>query len=140
MTKYALCAAVAALALGAPGAVHAQPVQLAPGITPPHPVATRTSTTTTVTTTGMRNAGGANDRDFGLSGDAAIDEPDLAPLAAVPPGAVWIPGHYDWSAARRNYVWLDGRFTLPPHPDAQWVAGHWQETPSSWVWVDGRWN
>jgi len=143
MIKYALSAAVAMLALGAPGAVHAQAAQPMPSVYPSGPVMTRTSTTTTVTTTTrVPHAGGAGDRDFGLSGDAAIEEPDLAPLsvALAPPGAVWVPGHYDWDAARQNYVWHGAQLTLPPHPNAQWIAGHWRETPTAWVWVDDRWN
>ena len=75
-------------------------------------------------------------------GQPVLQQPDMVPMGAVPvpPGAVWIPGHYDWSPAAQNYVWIDGQFTLPPHPAAQWLAGHWQETPSSWIWIDGRWN
>jgi|SRR5580693_6637811 hypothetical protein len=136
MIKYALSAAVAALALGAPMA-EAQTTQPMPLTNPANPVMSNTSAATTVTAQPQAGA----DNAFGL-GQPVLQQPDMVPMGAVPvpPGAVWIPGHYDWSPAAQNYVWIDGQFTLPPHPAAQWLAGHWQETPSSWIWIDGRWN
>jgi hypothetical protein len=136
MIKYALSAAVAALALGAPMA-EAQTTQPMPLTNPANPVMSNTSAATTVTAQPQAGA----DNAFGL-GQPVLQQPDMVPMGAVPvpPGAVWIPGNYDWSPAAQNYVWIDGQFTLPPHPAAQWLAGHWQETPSSWIWIDGRWN
>ena len=26
------------------------------------------------------------------------------------PGAVWVPGHWEWTGRRRGYVWIDGHW------------------------------
>jgi hypothetical protein len=143
MIKYALPAAVAALALVPPVVARAQIAQPMPLTNPTNPVMSNTSTATTATTPPRAEIDAAYGFNQGASqfGEPAMQGPDLTPMAVlpVPPGAVWIPGHYDWDAASQNYVWLQGQFVLPPHPNAQWVAGHWQETPTSWIWIDGRW-
>ncbi len=36
------------------------------------------------------------------------------------PRYVWVPGYWNW--AGRRYVWVGGRWSLPPHPQAIWVA------------------
>jgi hypothetical protein len=138
MIKYALTAAVAALALGAPVMAEAQMSQPVPLTNPTNPVISNTSTATTVTTQPQAGTDGT----YGFVGQPALVQPDMMPtvMVAVPPGAVWIPGHYNWDAASQNYVWIDGQFALPPRPNAQWLAGHWQETPTSWMWIDERWN
>lgn len=79
-------------------------------------------------------------------GDQPFPAPDeqtytyAPPMMMLPPGAVWIAAHYTWDAARSNYAWVEGQYVLPPRPDAQWIEGHWIETPTSWIWLDGRWN
>lgn len=132
MIRYVLPAAIAALALGAPLMAEAQMSQPMPLTNPTYPA------TTTVATQPQAGTDGT----YGFVGQPALQRPDMMPtvMVAVPPGAVWIPGHYNWDAASQNYVWIDGQFALPPHPNAQWVAGHWQETPTSWMWIDERWN
>ena len=138
MIKVALPVIVSALALGVPAAADAQTYQPAPMTNPTNPVMSNISATTAATTLTQPGADGA----YGATAQPALEQPDMMPMVAVPvpPGAVWIPGHYRWEAAAQNYVWIEGQFVLPPHPNAQWVAGHWQETPSSWIWIDERWN
>lgn len=123
MIKHALPAAVAALALGLPVAVEAQMPAPPPLMAAP-PAA----------------------MDQGV-GPAVAGPPDFynqysAPVALVPvpPGSIWIPGHYNWDPAGGNYVWVAGEYAQPPRPGAQWVDGHWTQTATSWVWVDGGWN
>ena len=128
MIKFALPAAVAALTLGAPALALAQATQPMPMVNPANPAITTTSTTTTT-----------SDGD-GQFAQPVIQDPGMAPVVALPPGAVWVAGQYNWDPAAGNYVWAPGQFVLPPYPNAQWIAGHWQQTPTSWIWLDGRWN
>jgi hypothetical protein len=58
----------------------------------------------------------------------------------ITPRTVWIPSHYDWDPARSNYVYIEGQYVEAPRENAQWIPGHWAETPSSWIWIDGTWN
>lgn len=140
MIKYALPAAMAALTLGAPAIALAQATQPMPITTPTNPAMNNTSTTVPVQPqAGAATYGAYRDGD-GQFVQPMIQPPDMAPVVALPPGAVWVPGQYNWDPAAGNYVWAPGQFVLPPHPNAQWVAGHWQQTPSSWIWLDGRWN
>jgi len=129
MIKYGLPAAVAALILAAPAA-NAQTIN------PAAPPAPRGYDVTNVTITGQPQP---------------VPEDYVAPVYAQPmvmvpygrpitPRTVWIPGHYDWDPARSNYVYIEGQFVEAPRENAQWIPGHWAETPSSWIWIDGTWN
>ena len=46
----------------------------------------------------------------------------------------------NWDPGSQNYIWIDGEYTQPPRPGAQWVAGHWTQTADSWVWTNDHWN
>jgi len=54
------------------------------------------------------------------------------------PGYIWIDGYHRWDGAA--YIWVPGRWELPPHPHARWVAHHWVRKHGGWVLVDGRWR
>jgi hypothetical protein len=43
------------------------------------------------------------------------------------PGAdyVWTEGFWDGSPG--HYVWVAGRWDHPPHPNARWIAPHWDK-------------
>jgi hypothetical protein len=58
----------------------------------------------------------------------------------VTPRTVWIPSHFDWDPARSNYVYIEGQYVEAPRENAQWIPGHWAETPAAWIWIDGTWN
>jgi len=135
---------------GAPVAVEAQTMVGQPQMltTSDNPMMTKTSATTTGSQAGMTIVGqpqpGPSDsftkgtyQDYGMP---MMMPPAMATMVPVPPGSVWIPAHYNWDPHAQNYVWLEGEFAQPPRPGAQWVAGHWQQTPTAWVWVDGNWN
>jgi hypothetical protein len=53
---------------------------------------------------------------------------------------VWVGGYYHWSG--RSYIWVPGRWTLPPRPAAVWVAPHWDYVPSrrAYVFAGGVWR
>jgi hypothetical protein len=136
MIKYALTAAVAALALGAPAAVHAQTVpqpmpQPAPGMS------TNVNATITGTITGQPQPGPNDFAGYGQPYVAPMPGPYARPLT---PRTTWIPAHNDWDANTGNYTWVEGQYVEAPRENAQWVPGRWVQTPTSWIWLDGRWN
>jgi len=52
---------------------------------------------------------------------------------------VWVGGYYRWSGAA--YVWVPGRWRLPPAHYHTWVAGHWSHhQQNGWYWVNGHWR
>jgi hypothetical protein len=57
-----------------------------------------------------------------------------------PPGAAyrWIPGYHRWDGHR--YIWVDGRYVLPPRARAVWVPGRWVSSPRGWFWRAGHWR
>jgi hypothetical protein len=140
MIRYILPAAVAALALGAPGAIHAQMAQPMPQTAP--------KTTTDVSASTPTQPG---QFDTGTAAATPSAPPSMpAPLpdgyapppmpAPISPRTTWIPGHYNWDPNTSNYVWTSGQYVEAPHENAQWIPGHWVQTPTAWIWMDGRWN
>ena len=58
---------------------------------------------------------------------------------APSPRHVWIAGYHRWDGAA--YVWVPGRWELPPAPGRVWVAGHWgHHTTNGYYWVEGHWR
>ncbi len=65
----------------------------------------------------------------------------IAETRAVAPGPrhVWIAGYHRWDG--RAYVWVPGRWELPPEHHTAWVAGHWvHHRHNGWYWVEGHWR
>jgi WXXGXW repeat (2 copies) len=70
----------------------------------------------------------------------------VAPPAAVVetrpvspgPNYVWIGGYQKWDG--NAYVWVPGRWDVPPRPGARWVAHRWVHRGGGWVFVEGRWR
>jgi WXXGXW repeat (2 copies) len=58
----------------------------------------------------------------------------VAPSAAH----IWLPGFYRWDG--RAYIWVPGRWELPPRARAAWVPGHWVHSRHGWYFVDGHWR
>ena len=60
-------------------------------------------------------------------------------VVAPSPKHVWIAGFHRWNGTA--YVWVPGRYVLPPHAGQVWVAGHWgHHTVHGHYWVEGRWR
>jgi hypothetical protein len=58
---------------------------------------------------------------------------------APSPRHVWVAGYHRWNGAA--YVWVPGRWELPPAESRAWVAGHWAHHASNgWYWVEGHWR
>jgi len=47
----------------------------------------------------------------------------VVPSPPPEPEYVWIEGY--WYPVKRHYKWHDGYWTLPPYPDARWVAARY---------------
>jgi hypothetical protein len=59
-------------------------------------------------------------------------------VVAPSPNHVWIAGYHRWDGAA--YVWVPGRWELPPHPHAHWVAHKWVKRHGGYVLVEGHWR
>jgi len=57
-----------------------------------------------------------------------------------PPGAgyVWIDGYHRWDG--NAYVWVPGRWELPPAGHHHWVAHRWVHRDGGWALVEGHWR
>jgi len=64
----------------------------------------------------------------------------IAEVRVVAPGPkhVWVAGYHHWDG--RAYVWMPGRWVLPPRAGVVWVSGHWKHGPHGWFWVEGHWR
>jgi WXXGXW repeat (2 copies) len=51
---------------------------------------------------------------------------------------VWIAGYHRWDG--NAYVWVPGRWELPPRPHAHWVAHKWVHRHGGYVLVEGHWK
>jgi hypothetical protein len=58
--------------------------------------------------------------------------------AAPGPRHVWIAGYHNWDG--HAYVWVPGRWELPPAGRRRWVAHHWVRKGDHWVLIEGRWR
>jgi hypothetical protein len=65
---------------------------------------------------------------------ASNDVPDEQPT----PQHVWVPGHWRWGQG--SYVWVAGRWELPPVQNASWVAPQWIQQATGYVLRDGFWQ
>jgi hypothetical protein len=145
MIKYILPAAIAAVALGtlagAPAIGHAQLAQ-------PMPPQMPTNATNANATIIGQPQPGPDDQAYGQVPPGPMQPmPGLygqpAPAMMQPgfsPRTTWIPGHYDWNPNTSNYVYTGGQYVEAPRENAQWIPGHWVQTPTSWIWLEGSWN
>ena len=60
------------------------------------------------------------------------------PVARPGPNYVWVAGYHRWDG--RAYVWVPGRWEVPPHAHARWVAHRWVHRNGGWVMVEGHWR
>ena len=61
-----------------------------------------------------------------------------ARVAAPGPHHVWIAGYHRWDG--NAYVWVPGRWAVPPRRHHHWVSGHWVKSHRGWYWVEGHWR
>jgi WXXGXW repeat (2 copies) len=51
---------------------------------------------------------------------------------------VWVDGYHRYEG--NAYVWTPGRWEVPPHAHAHWVAHQWVRRGNGWVMVEGHWR
>jgi hypothetical protein len=66
---------------------------------------------------------------------AAPQEPILERPSAQ---HVWIPGYYTYRDNR--YVWISGRWEIPPRADAKWIAPRWEKESNGYRFYEGHWD
>jgi len=59
-------------------------------------------------------------------------------IARPSPNHVWIAGYHNY--VNGAYVWVPGRWELPPRPGGVWVAHRWVHRGNGWVLVEGHWR
>jgi len=68
--------------------------------------------------------------------------PPLPPaeVIAVQPGPeyLWVPGYYDYAGG--SYVWVSGRWAVPPHGYHAWVPARWVHEDKGWRFEKGHWR
>jgi hypothetical protein len=74
---------------------------------------------------------------------AVIAKPLAPPANDVPgqqpsPQHVWTPGHWQWGQG--SYVWVAGRWEIPPASNSVWIAPQWREQGNGVVLREGYWQ
>ncbi|HEY8258640.1 MAG TPA: hypothetical protein VIG08_13370 [Gemmatimonadales bacterium] len=54
------------------------------------------------------------------------------------PTYIWVPGY--WSRAPRGYVWVAGRYEVPPRARRAYVPGQRRHARGGWYFVEGHWR
>jgi hypothetical protein len=54
------------------------------------------------------------------------------------PRYVWTGGYYRWH--NHGYVWVPGRYLIPPRAYAVCVPGYWAPRHGGYVWIQGYWR
>ncbi len=57
---------------------------------------------------------------------------------APSPRHVWTAGYHQWNG--RAYVWVPGRWVIPPRAGGVWIAPHWAPRRGGYVFVPGHWR
>ncbi len=52
--------------------------------------------------------------------------------------AVWITGF--WRYDGRAYVWMPGRWELPPRGNHEWIEPRWENRGGGYVFIEGHWR
>ena len=68
--------------------------------------------------------------------------PARAEERPAPPSSVhiWLGGH--WGRRAGGWIWVAGRWHLPPRARARWDSGHWKYNRRCrcWRWRRGHWR
>lgn len=52
--------------------------------------------------------------------------------------AVWLAGY--WRHDGRAYVWIPGRWDVPPRGYRQWDGPRWEHRDNGYIFIEGRWH
>ena len=118
---------------------------------PPPPAPTRSVTTTTTTTTPDTVPGVMVGNPNVVVVTTTTPDGNTRIVTAAPPAlqsdvvlaqpspeSVWIAGHWTWRDT--HYLWVSGRWEIPPHSDAVWVAPVCQPQGDGYRFTEGYWN
>ena len=66
--------------------------------------------------------------------------PDRYEVTPVRPSVehVWIHGHHTYRGG--TYVWVGGRYEVPPFRGARYEYGRWERDGSRHFWIEGGWR
>ena len=59
-------------------------------------------------------------------------------LVAPGPRYIWIAGYHRWDG--RAYLWVPGRWVLPPREHVAWVAPRYVHRHGGYVFYEGYWK
>jgi hypothetical protein len=62
---------------------------------------------------------------------------EYVPVSPGPP-CVWIPGYWAWR--QPGYVWIPGRYAVPPAPAYVWISPSWTPTITGHVGIGAHWR
>jgi len=51
---------------------------------------------------------------------------------------VWVED--EWTPGGKTYIYRRGYWALPPHPQTNWIAGHWDHRGKGYFSVPGQWR
>lgn len=51
---------------------------------------------------------------------------------------IWIDGYWNWNS--NKYAWQRGRWAVPPHERAVWVAPRYEKHEQGYQYVPGQWR
>ena len=63
-----------------------------------------------------------------------VERRPAAPSAAH----IWIDGSWNWDS--RQYVWVGGRYEVPPQPDVVWIAPRYESVGATTHYTPGQWS
>jgi hypothetical protein len=58
--------------------------------------------------------------------------------APVSTAQIWIDGFWNWD--NQHYVWVGGRYEIPPQRDVVWVAPRYDHDTQGYRFTPGRWS
>ena len=61
-------------------------------------------------------------------------------VAAPYPGAVWVPGYYQFNVLTARYVWVPGHWQTPPAPAQVWIAPRYVKHGNHYDYYAGGWH
>jgi len=66
--------------------------------------------------------------------------PIIVERRPAPPSSahIWIEGSWNWNNSR--YVWVAGRYEVPPQADAVWVAPRYESDARGYRYTPGQWK
>ncbi len=68
--------------------------------------------------------------------------PPPPPVVVIPrspgPRYVWMDGYHRYDG--RGYVWVPGRYVIPPRRGVVWVPGRWNHRRGGYYWRNGYWR